>query len=40
MNLYGFAAGDPVKFSDPFGLKGDCPPYCDPSGLAYARHRR
>ena len=23
MNLYGFAAGDPVNFSDPFGL---CPP--------------
>jgi hypothetical protein len=25
MNLYGFAGGDPVNFSDPFGL---CPP-CD-----------
>ena len=30
MNLYGFAAGDPVNFSDPFGLcpipADDCPP--------------
>lgn len=26
MNLYGFAAGDPVSFSDPFGLCPDCPP--------------
>ena len=28
MNLYGFAGGDPVNFSDPFGLSpddGDCP---------------
>lgn len=23
MNLYGFAGGDPINFSDPFGL---CPP--------------
>ena len=28
MNLYGFAGGDPVNFSDPFGLKA-CPPDCD-----------
>jgi RHS repeat-associated protein len=30
LNLYGFAAGDPVNFSDPFGLcpipASDCPP--------------
>lgn len=33
MNLYGYAGGDPINFSDPFGLcpdsvkteKGDCP---------------
>jgi RHS repeat-associated protein len=30
LNLYGFANGDPVNFSDPFGLMG-CPPMC--SGL-------
>jgi hypothetical protein len=24
MNLYGFAGGDPVNFSDPFGLCPDC----------------
>ena len=24
MNLYGFAGGDPVNFSDPFGLSADC----------------
>lgn len=24
MNLYGFAAGDPVNFSDPFGLEKEC----------------
>jgi RHS repeat-associated protein len=24
LNTYGFAAGDPVSFSDPFGLKVDC----------------
>src|SRR5258708_33133278 len=24
MNLYGFAGGDPVNFSDPFGLWPDC----------------
>ena len=23
LNLYGYAAGDPINFSDPFGL---CPP--------------
>jgi hypothetical protein len=23
LNLYGFAGGDPVNFSDPFGLRGD-----------------
>ena len=28
MNLYGFAGGDPVNFTDPFGLKA-CPPDCD-----------
>ena len=27
VNLYGFADGDPVNFSDPFGLKS-CPPMC------------
>jgi RHS repeat-associated protein len=27
LNLYGFADGDPVNFSDPFGLK-PCPPTC------------
>ncbi len=27
LNLYGFAGGDPVNFSDPFGLQsGQCPP--------------
>ncbi len=30
LNLYGFANGDPVNFSDPFGLMA-CPP-CDPAG--------
>jgi hypothetical protein len=24
LNLYGFAGGDPVNFSDPFGLSPDC----------------
>jgi RHS repeat-associated protein len=28
LNLYGFAGGDPVNFSDPFGLMS-CPPACD-----------
>jgi RHS repeat-associated protein len=28
LNLYGFADGDPVNFSDPFGLS-KCPPACD-----------
>lgn len=29
MNLYGFAGGDPINFSDPFGLSPtECPP-CD-----------
>ena len=28
LNLYGYAGGDPVNFSDPFGLFA-CPPYCD-----------
>ena len=32
MNLYGFAGGDPVNFSDPFGLMA-CPPACD--GVSY-----
>ncbi len=27
LNLYGFANGDPINFSDPFGLKA-CPPEC------------
>ena len=27
LNLYGFAGGDPVNFSDPFGLRS-CPPDC------------
>ena len=27
LNLYGFAGGDPVNFSDPFGLMS-CPPEC------------
>ncbi len=29
LNLYGFANGDPVNFSDPFGLMA-CPPDCGP----------
>ncbi len=29
LNLYGFADGDPVNFSDPFGLR-TCPPDCGP----------
>jgi hypothetical protein len=38
MNLYGFAGGDPVNFSDPFGLM-QCPPDCDNSdGLGWARY--
>jgi hypothetical protein len=31
LNLYGFANGDPVNFSDPFGL---CPPCVSEGGLA------
>ena len=27
LNLYGFANGDPINFSDPFGLSA-CPPEC------------
>jgi RHS repeat-associated protein len=27
LNLYGFAGGDPINFSDPFGL-ATCPPHC------------
>jgi RHS repeat-associated protein len=27
MNTYGYAEGDPVNYSDPFGLK-ECPPQC------------
>ncbi len=36
LNLYGFASGDPVNFSDPFGL---CPIEVDgiPCGIVYAR---
>jgi len=38
MNLYGFASGDPVNFTDPFGLM-QCPPDCDNSdGLGWARY--
>jgi hypothetical protein len=33
MNLYGFASGDPVNFSDPFGLS-QCPPNCTASDAA------
>jgi hypothetical protein len=29
LNLYGFAGGDPINFSDPFGLY-PCPPDCGP----------
>ena len=29
LNLYGYANGDPVNFSDPFGLRS-CPPMCGP----------
>ena len=38
MNLYGFAAGDPVNLSDPFGLV-TCPPICvdNRDGLGWAR---
>lgn len=31
LNLYGFAGGDPVNFTDPFGLSR-CPPLCGPAG--------
>lgn len=31
LNLYGFANGDPVNFSDPFGLMA-CPPDCPGGG--------
>jgi RHS repeat-associated protein len=31
LNLYGFAGGDPVTFSDPFGLKAGCPPCKEPA---------
>jgi RHS repeat-associated protein len=34
LNLYGFAGGDPVNFSDPYGLKRSCIPAC--LGFAYA----
>ncbi|MFG0314891.1 MAG: RHS repeat-associated core domain-containing protein, partial [Phycisphaerales bacterium] len=34
MNLYGFANGDPVNFSDPFGLSA-CPPDCSSSDYAW-----
>ncbi len=29
VNLYGFAAGDPVNFSDPFGLCPPCVPFVE-----------
>ncbi|HYW12861.1 MAG TPA: RHS repeat-associated core domain-containing protein [Longimicrobium sp.] len=32
LNSYGFAAGDPVSYSDPFGL-APCPPDCTLSSL-------
>lgn len=32
MNLYGFAGGDPVNFSDPFGL-WPCPELCGAGGV-------
>ncbi len=34
LNLYGFANGDPVNFSDPFGLM-ECPPFCDPEDYEF-----
>jgi RHS repeat-associated protein len=38
LNLYGFAEGDPVSYSDPYGLAamGECPPNCDGSDAAWA----
>jgi RHS repeat-associated protein len=37
LNLYGFANGDPVNYSDPFGLRAmHCPPDCDESDAAWA----
>jgi RHS repeat-associated protein len=33
LNLYGFANGDPVNYSDPFGLML-CPPFCPPVPVA------
>jgi hypothetical protein len=32
LNLYGFAGGDPINFSDPFGLS-KCPPSCGSEAL-------
>ncbi|MBB4635619.1 RHS repeat-associated core domain-containing protein [Longimicrobium terrae] len=28
LNSYGFAAGDPVSYSDPYGLAASCEPFC------------
>jgi len=38
VNLYGFADGDPVSYSDPYGLAAtdQCPPNCDGSDAAWA----
>jgi RHS repeat-associated protein len=36
MNLYGFANGDPVNFSDPFGLTPVCLPWCLGGALGVA----
>jgi RHS repeat-associated protein len=37
MNLYGFAGGDPVNFSDPFGLCPDGDPLCEIAKVVNAR---
>jgi hypothetical protein len=34
LNLYGYANGDPINFSDPFGL-APCPPSCTGNELAW-----
>jgi RHS repeat-associated protein len=40
LNSYGFAAGDPVSYSDPYGLSAQkCPPTCDnPSVVGALTH--
>jgi len=37
LNAYGFAAGDPVTYSDPYGLAAEagCPPICNDSNLRH-----